>query len=195
MLFDSPVYLLFLTLVVLTYWRLGWRKQNLLLLGASYCFYGWWDWRFLALMLTSTLVDYSFALKIADSEHPQLRKALLTASLVMNFGFLGFFKYCNFFVDSFTQVLAFAGVHHVSTFFLKIILPPGISFYTFQEVAYIVDVYDGKQQPSRSLVDYALFISLFPHLIQGPSSAPRICCRRCSGRASSIRANSLTVSC
>jgi alginate O-acetyltransferase complex protein AlgI len=172
MLFDSPVYLVFLTLVVMLYWRLGWRKQNLFLLAASYFFYGWWDWRFLALMLTSTLVDYSFALKIADSPNQRLRKTLLVTSLVMNFGFLGFFKYCNFFVDSFTHMLAFVGVHQVSTFFLKIILPPGISFYTFQEVAYIVDVYHGKQQPSRSLVDYALFISLFPHLIAGPIQRP-----------------------
>jgi D-alanyl-lipoteichoic acid acyltransferase DltB (MBOAT superfamily) len=139
--------------VVVVYWRQGWRKQNLLLLAASYFFYGWWDWRFLALMLTSTLVDYSFAIKIADSEESHLRKSLLTASLLMNFGFLGFFKYCNFFVDSFSHVLAFAGVHHVSTFFLKIILPPGISFYTFQEVAYIVDAYHGKQQPSLSAPD------------------------------------------
>src|SRR6201996_7093386 len=129
MLFDTPVYFLFLALVVIVYWRLSWRPQNLLLLAASYFFYGWWDWRFLALMLTSTLVDYSFALKIADSEDVHLRKALLTASLVMNFGFLGFFKYCNFFVDSFSQMLAFVGIHHISTFFLKIILPPGISFY------------------------------------------------------------------
>jgi D-alanyl-lipoteichoic acid acyltransferase DltB (MBOAT superfamily) len=172
MLFDSPVYLAFLVLVVAVYWRLGWRRQNLFLLAASYFFYGWWDWRFLALMLTSTLVDYSFALRIAESSDRRFRKTLLIASLVMNFGFLGFFKYCNFFVDSFTHVLAFIGVHHVSTFFLKIILPPGISFYTFQEVAYIVDVYHGKQQPSRSLVDYALFISLFPHLIAGPIQRP-----------------------
>jgi alginate O-acetyltransferase complex protein AlgI len=172
MLFDSPVYLVFLTLVVTLYWRLGWRKQNLFLLGASYFFYGWWDWRFLAVMLTSTLVDYYFALKIADNPSQRLRKTLLIASLVMNFGFLGFFKYCNFFVDSFTHVIAFIGVHNISPFFLKIILPPGISFYTFQEVAYIVDVYQGKQQPSRSLVDYALFISLFPHLIAGPIQRP-----------------------
>lgn len=172
MLFDSPVYLLFLVLVVAIYWRLGWRKQNLFLLAASYFFYGWWDWRFLALMLTSTLVDYSFGLKIADSSDARLRKTLLILSLVMNFGSLGFFKYCNFFVDSFTHVLAFIGMHPGSTFFLKIILPPGISFYTFQEVAYIVDVYHGKQQPSRRLVDYALFISLFPHLIAGPIQRP-----------------------
>jgi alginate O-acetyltransferase complex protein AlgI len=172
MLFDSPIYLVFLTLVVTLYWRLGWRKQNLFLLAASYFFYGWWDWRFLAVMLTSTLVDYNFALKIADKPNWQLRKTLLISSLVMNFGFLGFFKYCNFFVDSFTHVIAFIGGQHISPFFLKIILPPGISFYTFQEVAYIVDVYQGKQQPSRSLVDYALFISLFPHLIAGPIQRP-----------------------
>src|SRR6201996_1968463 len=172
MLFDSPVYLIFLTVIVTLYWRLGWRKQNLFLLAASYFFYGWWDWRFLALMLTSTLVDYTFAVKIADSPRQGLRKGLLITSLLMNFGFLGFFKYCNFFVDSFSQMLAFVGIHHISTFFLKIILPPGISFYTFQEVAYIVDVYHRKQQPSRSLVDYALFISLFPHLIAGPIQRP-----------------------
>ncbi|MFL6352151.1 MAG: MBOAT family O-acyltransferase [Bryobacteraceae bacterium] len=172
MLFDSPVYLIFLTVVVISYWRLGWRKQNLFLLAASYFFYGWWDWRFLGVMLTSTFVDYNFALKIADNPNRRFRRTLLIASLVMNFGFLGFFKYCNFFVDSFTHVIAFIGLHHISPFFLKIILPPGISFYTFQEVAYIVDVYKGKQQPSRSLVDYALFISLFPHLIAGPIQRP-----------------------
>lgn len=172
MLFDTPVYLIFLALAVTCYWRLGWRKQNLFLLAASYFFYGWWDWRFLGVMLTSTLVDYNLALKIANNSNQRLRKTLLIASLVMNFGFLGFFKYCNFCVDTFTQVIVLIGVRHVSPFFLKIILPPGISFYTFQEVAYIIDVYQGKQQPSHSLVDYALFISLFPHLIAGPIQRP-----------------------
>src|SRR5438270_347613 len=132
MLFDSPVYLAFIVLVVAVYWRLGWRKQNIFLLGASYFFYGWWDWRFLTLMLTSTLVDYTFALKIADSPNARLRKTLLIISLVMNFGFLGFFKYCNFFIDSLASSLTMLGVHDVPRFFLRIILPPGISFYTFQ---------------------------------------------------------------
>ena len=101
MLFDSPVYLIFLTLVVICYWRLSWKKQNLFLLASSYFFYGWWDWRFLAVMLTSTVVDYHLALKIADSDSSrQWRKPLLILSLVVNFGFLGFFKYCNFFIDS-----------------------------------------------------------------------------------------------
>lgn len=172
MFFDSPVYLIFLTLVVLLYWRFGWRKQNLFLLAASYFFYGWWDWRFLGLMLISTLVDFKFGTIIGKTENQKLRKTLLICSLVMNFGFLGFFKYCNFFAESFTAMMGTLGFHHLSPVILSIILPPGISFYTFQAVAYIVDVYHRKQEPARSLVDYALFISLFPHLIAGPIQRP-----------------------
>jgi alginate O-acetyltransferase complex protein AlgI len=172
MLFDTPIYFLFLTLVVLIYWRLRWRAQNVFLLLASYFFYGWWDWRFLCLMLLSTVIDFTLANKIADAQNIRYRRAMLTLSLVMNFGFLGFFKYFNFFVDSAAAMLTAAGVHHVPYVLLRIILPPGISFYTFQEVAYIVDVYHRKQQPSRSIVDYGLFISLFPHLIAGPIQRP-----------------------
>jgi alginate O-acetyltransferase complex protein AlgI len=172
MLFDSPVYILFVILVVLVYWRLSWRAQNLFLLGASYFFYGWWDWRFLLLMMFSTVVDFIMAKKIADETDSRRRKALLTVSLVMNFGFLGIFKYCNFFIDSFSTMLSTLGVHQIPIGMLNIVLPPGISFYTFQEVAYIVDVYHRKQEAARSLVDYALFISLFPHLIAGPIQRP-----------------------
>jgi D-alanyl-lipoteichoic acid acyltransferase DltB (MBOAT superfamily) len=172
MFFDTPVYLLFLGVVVLLYWRMGWRKQNVLLLLASYFFYGWWDWRFLALMVLSTLVDYRLALLISDTPNLKLRKVLLILSLVMNFGFLGIFKYFNFFVDSFMSATAMLGFHGLSPVLLRILLPPGISFYTFQAVAYIVDVYFGKQKATRSLVDYALFISLFPHLIAGPIQRP-----------------------
>lgn len=172
MLFDTPVYFLFLAVVVLLYWQLNWRQQNRLLLVASYFFYGWWDWRFLFLMLLSTVVDFTLAKKIADADDPRYRRMLLTTSLVMNFGFLGFFKYCNFFLDSFVQGLAAFGVHNPPITLLKIILPPGISFYTFQEVAYIVDVYHRKLSPCRSLTSYGLFISLFPHLIAGPIQRP-----------------------
>ena len=172
MLFDTPVYFCFLALVVLIYWRLSWRAQNRMMLVASYIFYGWWDWRFLLLMALSTVVDYTLALRIADATDDRYRRKLLTLSLVMNFGFLGFFKYCNFFVDSFSGLLAVAGIHNIPIGLLQIILPPGISFYTFQEVAYIVDVYHRKQPPARSLVDYGLFISLFPHLIAGPIQRP-----------------------
>jgi alginate O-acetyltransferase complex protein AlgI len=172
MLFDSPAFLAFLILVVVVYWRLGWRAQNIFLLGASYFFYGWWDWRFLLLMAGSTCIDFLIAKKLATLRNPAQRRALLILSLVVNFGFLGFFKYFNFFIQSFAGMLSSVGFHNVPMSLLRILLPPGISFYTFQEVAYIVDVYKGKLEPADSLVDYALFISLFPHLIAGPIQRP-----------------------
>jgi D-alanyl-lipoteichoic acid acyltransferase DltB (MBOAT superfamily) len=172
MLFDTPAYLLFLVLVVLAYWCLGWRGQNRFLLAASSFFYAWWDWRFLLLMFTSATVDYHFGQIIADSRRFGLRRSLLIASLVLNFGFLGVFKYYNFFAQSLANALASVGFQGLSLPFLEIILPPGISFYTFQEVAYIIDIYFCKQQPARRFVDYALFICLFPHLIAGPIQKP-----------------------
>ncbi|HEX6820886.1 MAG TPA: MBOAT family O-acyltransferase [Candidatus Sulfotelmatobacter sp.] len=161
-----------MSLVVFSYWRLGWRRQNVFLLLASYFFYGWWDWRFLLLMIFSTVIDYIIAQRIADETRPDRRRTLLIVSLCINFGLLGFFKYCNFFVGSFATMLQTMGIHNVPMFFLKIILPPGISFYTFQEIAYVVDVYKGELEPSRSFVDYGLFITLFPHLIAGPIQRP-----------------------
>jgi len=172
MLFDTPIYLLFLALVVTVYWRLKWRRQNLLLLLASYFFYGWWDWRFLLLMIASTLIDFVIARKIEDASDPGARKTLLIASLILNFSILGFFKYFNFFLDSAVYALDAAGFHNVPRGLLAIILPPGISFYTFQEVAYIVDVHAGRIKASRNFVEYGLFISLFPHLIAGPIQRP-----------------------
>ncbi len=172
MLFDSPVYFVFLIPVVLAYWRLGHRAQNVFLLAASYFFYGWWDWRFLALMIGSTMMDFLIAQKIAPSRSNPNRKAWLIFSLVLNFAILGVFKYFNFFVDSFSEALVSLGIHGIPLPLIRIILPPGISFYTFQEVAYIVDVYKGRLEPARSFVDYSLFISLFPHLIAGPIQRP-----------------------
>src|ERR1700682_3765305 len=171
MLFDTPIFAVFLSLVVISYWCLGFRNQNRFLLVASYFFYGWWDWRFLCLMIASTVIDYFIAIKIADTEDPKLRRSLLVLSLVINFSILGFFKYFDFFVDSAAAALSTLGIH-ASLPILRIILPPGISFYTFQEVAYIVDVYSGKLPPSRSFVNYGLFITLFPHLIAGPIQRP-----------------------
>jgi alginate O-acetyltransferase complex protein AlgI len=171
MLFDSPIYVAFLCCVVLAYWCLDFRNQNRFLLLASYLFYGWWDWRFLCLMIGSTVIDYLIAIKIAETEDQQVRRLFLVLSLVVNFSILGFFKYFNFFADSLSVALGGLGIH-VSLPLLLIILPPGISFYTFQEVAYIVDVYSGKLPPSRSFLDYGLFISLFPHLIAGPIQRP-----------------------
>ncbi len=171
MLFDSPVFFAFLTLVVPIYWLLPHRQQNVMLLVASYFFYGWWDYRFLGLIAVSTVVDFWCARFIASSPDPRKRKLLLILSLAVNLTFLGFFKYYNFFVGSLTPVLDALGIH-VSPTLLRIILPPGISFYTFQEVAYIVDVYFGRIAAAESLVEYALFISLFPHLIAGPIQRP-----------------------
>jgi alginate O-acetyltransferase complex protein AlgI len=171
MLFDTPVFFVFLTLVVLVYWRLPWRPQNIFLLVASYFFYGWWDYRFLLLIFISTVVDYHCARYIADSENPWRRRLLLSVSLALNLTFLGFFKYFNFFIDSFSGMLHMMGINYVPTVMLRILLPPG-SFYTFQEIAYMVDVYHKKLPATRSLVDYALFICLFPHLIAGPIQRP-----------------------
>lgn len=171
MFFDTPVYLLFLTVVVLTYWRLGWRSQNVLLLAASYFFYGWWDWRFLGLIFISTVVDYFCAHYIEATRNQVSRRYALLVSVSLNLGFLGFFKYFNFFVDSFQSVCSAMGIS-VSVSTLQVLLPPGISFYTFQALAYIVDVYYRRLKPANSFIDYALFISLFPHLIAGPIQRP-----------------------
>jgi len=172
MLFDSPVYIVFLTVVVAIYWRLGFRNQNRFLLAMSYFFYGWWDWRFLALMFCSTTLDYYVAHRIHSAGTDRGRRGWLVFSLFVNFGTLGFFKYFNFFLDSFAHTLGLLGIHDLPTAFLRIILPPGISFYTFQEIAYIVDVYRRRLEPATSFLDYALFVSLFPHLIAGPIQQP-----------------------
>jgi D-alanyl-lipoteichoic acid acyltransferase DltB (MBOAT superfamily) len=169
--FDTPAYALFLILVVAVYWRLGRKNQNVFLLLASYFFYGWWDYRFLLLMVGSTAIDFFIAGRIQHSSNQSRRRALLVISLVVNFAILGVFKYFNFFTDSLAHVLGTLGLS-VSAPLLRIILPPGISFYTFQEVAYIVDVYKRKLPAAESFVDYALFISLFPHLIAGPIQRP-----------------------
>jgi alginate O-acetyltransferase complex protein AlgI len=171
MLFDTPIFFLFLLVVVVCYWCLDFRNQNRFLLVASYFFYGWWDWRFLCLMITSTIIDYFIAIKIADTKDARVRRSLLVLSLIINFSILGFFKYFNFFADSAVTSLSALGIHAALPV-LRIILPPGISFYTFQEVAYIVDVYYERLPPSRSFIDYGLFITLFPHLIAGPIQRP-----------------------
>src|SRR5437773_2930393 len=172
MLFDSPAYFLFLIPVVLLYWRLNQRAQNVFLLLASYFFYGWWDWRFLALMIGSTTVDFLIAQKIAPSRSDPHRRKWFIFSIVLNFTILGVFKYFDFFAGSFLGALDKLGIHNLPLPLIRIILPPGISFYTFQEVAYIVDVYKGRIEASRSFFDYGLFISLFPHLIAGPIQKP-----------------------
>jgi alginate O-acetyltransferase complex protein AlgI len=172
MLFDTPVYFVFLCVVTLLYWSFKHRQQNILLLAASYAFYGWWDARFLTLIAVSTTVDYYCARAIHGTDDARRRRLLLALSITVNLTFLGVFKYFNFFADSLAVALQTLGFNDVPSVALRILLPPGISFYTFQEIAYIVDVYNRRLKPSDSLLDYALFISLFPHLVAGPIQRP-----------------------
>ena len=172
MLFNSFEFLLFLPGVFAAYWLLdrwtdrpaGLRLQNLLVLVASYVFYGWWDARFLGLIAFSTLVDYAVGLQIAKSRKPQ---RWLAVSLIVNLGLLGYFKYANFFIESWVDAWAAAGVTmNAST--LQIILPVGISFYTFQTLSYSIDIYRRKLEPTKDLIAFAAFVSFFPQLVAGP---------------------------
>jgi len=172
MFFDSTVYFVFLVLIVSFYWSLSFHAQNWLLLVSSYFFYGWWDYRFLLLMGTSTCINYYLSHKLEEMDDGLTRKRLFVGSLVINFLFLGFFKYFNFFVDSFVDLLRMFGVQQPPQRWIEILLPPGISFYTFQEVAYLVDVYRRRLPAAPKLLDYALFVCVFPHLIAGPIQRP-----------------------
>jgi len=170
--FDSPIYIVFLIGVCLAYWRLRFRPQNLLLLLASYFFYGWWDWRFLALMIGSTTLDFLLARAIDTAQTQRARKRFMLTSVALNLAVLGVFKYFNFFVGSFLHIANAIGLEGLPRIAWSIVLPPAISFYTFQEIAYIVDVYERRVPRATNYVDYALFVSLFPHLIAGPIQQP-----------------------
>ena len=170
MVFSSPVFAIFLLLTFIGYWslqRLNVRWQNLFILGASYVFYGWWDWRFLSLIVLSTVIDYSAALSLAATKNARIRKNWLLISLTMNLGLLGFFKYCNFFITEFQNLLSALDIH-TNTWTLSIILPVGISFYTFQTLSYTLDVYNGKMKPTNNLIQFAAYVSFFPQLVAGP---------------------------
>ena len=167
MLFNSLEFLIFLPIVLAIYYVLSARGQNAWLLIASYVFYGWWDWRFLGLIMLSTVVDYFVGLRIAARGDAAGRKRLLLISIVTNLGILGLFKYYGFFVQSFVTVLESMGVQaHVTT--LQIILPVGISFYTFQTMSYSFDIYRERIKPTRNFVNFALFVAYFPQLVAGP---------------------------
>ncbi|MBT0809925.1 MBOAT family protein [Litoribacter ruber] len=170
MLFNSLEFAIFLPIVFFLFWALskkGVTAQNVLLLGASYFFYGWWDWRFLSLIFFSSLIDYFVGLKMAKTDEPTARKHLLWISLGVNLGFLAFFKYFNFFMDSFTEAFTFFGAS-IPANRLNIILPVGISFYTFQTLSYSIDIYYKRLQPTRNLLAFMAFVSFFPQLVAGP---------------------------
>lgn len=130
-------------------------------------FYGWWDWRFLSLILFSTLVDYSVGLRLKDEENQNKRKILLWISILVNLGFLGFFKYYNFFLENFTTAFSFFGTE-INANSLNIILPVGVSFYTFQTLSYTIDIYKRKLEPTKNYIAFSAFVSFFPQLVAGP---------------------------
>lgn len=171
MLFNSIEFLLFLPTVFILYWFVfnkNLKHQNLLILISSYVFYGWWDYRFLSLILLSTIVDYFVGLGIQKETEERKRKYLLWVSVLFNLGILGFFKYYNFFVDSWIDLFNSVGYEIQSTWTLYIILPVGISFYTFQTMSYTIDVYRRNLEPTKDFIAFAFFVAFFPQLVAGP---------------------------
>jgi D-alanyl-lipoteichoic acid acyltransferase DltB (MBOAT superfamily) len=167
MLFNSLAFLVFFAIVFAVYLPLPRRAQNLWLLAASYFFYGAWNWRFLGLILLSTAISFAAALAIGASRSPRRRRAVLAASLVADLGILGAFKYAGFFAESLRELFALFGVP-LSAFTLDVLLPVGISFYTFQTMSYTIDVYRGQLRATWDLLDFALFVAFFPQLVAGP---------------------------
>ncbi|MDC6366860.1 MULTISPECIES: MBOAT family O-acyltransferase [Flavobacteriaceae] len=170
MLFNSFDFAVFLPIVFFLYWfvtQKNLRLQNLLIVFASYLFYGWWDYRFLSLIVFSSLVDYSIGRGLAKTENVFKRKVFLWISIIVNLGFLGFFKYYNFFLDNFKSAFSFFG-YEFDGYTLNIILPVGISFYTFQTLSYTIDVYRKKLKPTKDIVAFLAFVSFFPQLVAGP---------------------------
>lgn len=170
MIFNSISFLAFLPIVLVVYWSLRKKPliyQNLVLLISSYIFYGWWDYRFLSLIALSTIVDFVVGIKLHNSSKKKAKKFYLYLSLILNLSLLGFFKYFNFFIESLRESINLLGFTF-DTWTLNIILPVGISFYTFQTLSYTIDIYRGKIKPSNDLVSFAVFVSFFPQLVAGP---------------------------
>ncbi|RPI29614.1 MAG: MBOAT family protein [Acidobacteria bacterium] len=167
MLFNSLEFFIFLAVVLPLYYVLNRRAQNAMLLGASYFFYGYWDYRFLSLVAISTLIDFWAARAIDREQRPRMRKLFLACSMTANLGLLGFFKYYNFFIDSAARTLETFGLQ-ANMPVLYVILPVGISFYTFQTMSYTIDVYRRHLPASDDLLDFALYVCYFPQLVAGP---------------------------
>jgi alginate O-acetyltransferase complex protein AlgI len=170
MLFNSIDFAIFLPIVFILYWfgtNKNLKQQNLLIVVSSYLFYGWWDWRFLSLILFSSIVDYLVGIGLQKQENLAKRKMLLWTSILVNLGFLGFFKYYNFFLDNFITAFSFFGTE-IKANSLNIILPVGISFYTFQTMSYSIDVYKRKLEPTKDFIAFSAFVTFFPQLVAGP---------------------------
>ena len=170
MLFNSIEFAFFLPLVFLMYWSIPnkkYRIQNVFILFSSYLFYGWWDWRFLSLIFISSICDYLIGIGLLKYQKNITRKILLLISLSINLGLLGIFKYYNFFIESFNDAFTLFG-ENLRIEQLKIVLPVGISFYTFQTISYTVDIYKKKFTPTRDIIAFFSFVSFFPQLVAGP---------------------------
>ena len=170
MFFNSLDFAIFLPIVFLLYWfvvQKNLKLQNALIVLASYVFYGWWDWRFLSLIIFSTVLDYLVGQKLRVEEKQSKRKVLLWTSIIVNLGFLGFFKYYNFFLENFVDAFSLFGMQ-INANSLNIILPVGISFYTFQTLSYTIDVYRKKLEPTKDFMAFSAFVCFFPQLVAGP---------------------------
>lgn len=170
MLFHSLDFAFFLPITFILYWFVFRKKlklQNLFIVISSYIFYGWWDWRFLSLIIFSSTVDFTIAIKLHKEKNEFKRKVLLWISIITNLGLLGFFKYYNFFLENFISAFSLFGIS-INTFSIKIILPIGISFYTFQTLSYTIDIYRNKIIPNKDFISFSAFVCFFPQLVAGP---------------------------
>jgi len=170
MLFNSLNFAIFLPVVFAIYWfvlQKNFRLQNCLLLLSSYFFYACWDWRFLFLLLFSTVLDYYTGIKMHESTNLRMKKFWFWLSISVNLGFLGVFKYYNFFAESMAEALTGIGFQ-VNPWTLAVILPVGISFYTFHGLSYVIDIYKDRIKPEKNFIDYSVFVSFFPLLVAGP---------------------------
>ena len=170
MLFNTLNFAVFLPIVFILYWFVmnkSYKLQNILLLVASYFFYACWDWRFLFLLIFSTVLDYYTGIKMSDAINKSNKKFWFWLSISVNLGFLGVFKYYNFFADSFADAIANFGLR-VNPWTLKVILPVGISFYTFHGLSYVIDIYKDRIKAEKNFLDYSVFVCFFPLLVAGP---------------------------
>lgn len=170
MLFNSIGFAIFLPIVLALYWILSTKKlkyQNILLFVASYYFYGCWDWRFLFLLFFSTALDFVTGLKMKNASSGKAKKMWFWTSVIINLGFLGVFKYYNFFISNFAEAASNLGLE-IHPRLLNIILPVGISFYTFHGLSYVIDIYKNKIHAEKNFIEYAVFVSFFPLLVAGP---------------------------
>jgi alginate O-acetyltransferase complex protein AlgI len=170
MFFNSLDFAVFLPIVFIVYWFVtnkNLKLQNALIVISSYVFYGWWDWRFLSLILFSSIIDFTIGLQLEKHQKASKRKLFLWLSIIVNLGFLGFFKYYNFFVDNFVTAFSYFG-NQIKPNTLNVILPVGISFYTFQTLSYTIDVYKRKLEPTKDIISFLAFVSFFPQLVAGP---------------------------